>query len=261
MGIISDAALKRILSDKTSGSGELLSKINDYLSKKQENVQSIQRLIPKLKKHFQSFENIQKYLLELDKLIRRKKLSPSYFSNSASETKSNNKIFVNALPYFKRHKIILTISNSKTVFGLLTRLQKVNRNLKVIVCESRPKLEGRIMAYSLAEVGIKVQLITESMMSEYVQKSDAVLIGADVILRNGDVVNKIGSKTLAILCKGFKKPFFIAADRSKFSGKNKFVQREEDRKEIWRHAPKNITIRNRYFEIIPKSYITKIFTD
>ena len=261
MGIISDVALKRILSDKTSGSGELLLKLNDYLSKKQENVRNIQRSIPKLKKYFQSFENIRKYLLELNKLIRAGKLSPNFFTNFSSETRSNNKIFVNALSYFKRHKIILTISNSKTVFGLLTRIQKVNRNLKVIVCESRPKLEGRIMASSLAKVGIKVQLITESMTAEFVHKSDAVLIGADVVLKSGDVINKVGSKTLAILCKEFKKPFFIAADKSKFSGKNKFVQREEDRKEIWRHAPKDITIRNRYFEIIPKSYITKIFTD
>ena len=261
MGIISDVALKRILSDKTSGSGELLLKLNDYLSKKQENVQDIQRLIPMLKRHFQSFENIQKYLLELDKLIRRKKLSPEFFTNCSSKARSNNKIFVHALPYFKRHKIILTISNSRTVLELLKRIRKEKRNLEVMVCESRPKLEGRIMASSLAKVGIKVQLITESMMAEFVHKSDAVLIGADVVLKSGDVINKVGSKTLAILCKEFKKPFFIAADRSKFSGKNKFVQREEDRKEIWRHAPKNITIRNRYFEIIPKSYITKIFTD
>ena len=261
MEIISDAALKRILSDKTSGSGELLLKLNNYLSKKQVNVRNIQRLIPKLKKHFQSFENIQKYLLELNKLIRADKLSPEFFTNFSDKTRSSNKIFVNALPYFQRHKIVLTISNSLTVLELLKRIRKEKRNLEVIVCESRPKLEGRIMASSLAEVGIKVQLITESMMSEYVQKSDAVIIGADVILKNGDVVNKVGSKTLAILCKEFKKPFYIAADKSKFSKKNKFVQREELKNEIWRTAPKKILIVNRYFEIIPKTYITKIFTD
>ena len=261
MEIISDAALKRIFSDKTSGSGELLLKLNDYLSKKQENVRNIQRSIPKLKKYFQSFENIRKYLLELNKLIRAGKLSPEFFTNCSSKTRSNNKIFVNALPYFKRHKVVLTISNSRTVLELLKKIRKEKRNLEVIVCESRPKLEGRVMASSLAEVGIKVQLITESMMSEYVQKSDAVIIGADVILRNGDVVNKVGSKTLAILCKEFKKPFYVAADKSKLSKKNKFVQRDEDQKEIWRDAPKNIALRNRYFEIIPKFYITKTFTD
>ncbi|MCL6100690.1 MAG: translation initiation factor eIF-2B [Bacteroidetes bacterium] len=261
MAIIGDASLKKILSDKTSGSGELLLKLNNYLSKKQKNVHGIQRLIPTLKKHFQSFENIQKYLLELNKLIRTGKLSSKFFLNSDKETRSNNKKFVNALPYFKRHKIVLTISNSRTVLELLKRIRKEKRNLEVIVCESRPKLEGRIMASALAKAGIKVLLITESMMGEYVQKSDAVLIGADTVLKNGDVVNKVGSKTLAILCKEFKKPFFVAADKSKFSMKNKFVQREEDGKEIWHGAPKNIALRNRYFEIIQKSYITKIFTD
>lgn len=261
MDKIIDAELKKNLSDKISGSSELLRKLNNYLSKNRKNTQTIKRILPKLRKHFRSFENIQKYLFELNKLVSAGKLKPEFFSNSATEARSNYKIFIKVLPYFKMRNILLTISNSRTVLEFLKRIRKEKRNLQVIVCESRPRLEGRIMASALAKVGIKVQLITESMMSECVQKADAVLIGADTILRSGDVVNKVGSKALAILCKEFKKPFFVVADKSKFSEKNKFVQREEDRKEIWLRPPKEISIKNFYFEIIPKRYVTKIFTN
>ncbi len=261
MKIVNDDSLKKILSDKISGSGELLRKLNNYFSKKQKNVQYIQGIIPELKKHFCSFENIQKYLSELGRTIRAGNLTSKFFTKSVDYTKTNDKFFFNALPYFKRSKIVLTISNSRTVFALLKRIQKEKRNLEVVVCESRPKLEGRIMASALAKAGIKVQLITESMMAEYAQKSDAVVIGADIILKNGDAVNKAGSKTLAILCSEFEKPFYVVADKLKFSTKSKFKQKDEDSKEIWSGAPKRILIKNHYFEIIPRSYITKIFSD
>lgn len=255
-----DALLKKILSDKTSGSVELLRKLNNYFSRNRRNINHIRKIIPGLKKHFRSFENIQKYLSELERTMYYGKLPIRFFQKHKTEVASIDKMFSKALPYFKNRNTILTISNSRTVYGLLAKLQKVNNSLKVIVCESRPKLEGRIIASRLAKAGLKLQLITDAMISEYVQHCDAVLIGADTILTNGSVVNKVGSKPLAIMCKEFKKPFYVAADKSKLSKKNKFVQLDQNKKEIWRGAPKEILIVNRYFETVPKKYITRIFT-
>lgn len=259
METFGDDSLKKILSDKTSGSVELLRKLNNYFSKNRRSIDHIRKIIPKLKKHFPSFENIQRYLSELDRAALRGELLLQFFQKQKNETTSIGKMFVKVLPYIKDRKTILTISNSRTVFELLISLHKINKGLQVIVCESRPKLEGRIMSSRLAKAGIKVQLITDAMMAEYVQKCDAVLIGADIILKNGDVVNKVGSGTLAVLCKEFKKPFYVAADKSKLSKKNKFFQDSEDKNEIWPGAPKEIIIANRYFEIIPKKYIKKVF--
>jgi len=256
-----DVRLKRILSDKTSGSVELLRKLNRYLALEQAKVEYIKKILPELKKHFSSFENIRKYLSELNKLVRAGKLYSGFFSKYTGNVNVHEKIFSSAFPSLKRCSIIMTISNSRTILEFLKRIQKEKTDLKVIVCESRPEFEGRIMAAALVKGGVKVQLITESMAAEYVQKSDAVIIGADVILKNGNVVNKVGSKTLSILCREYGKPFYVVADKSKFSSKNNFKQNKEDRKEIWRSAPKKISIKNYNFEIVPKSYVTNIFTD
>lgn len=261
MNNIIDAELKKILSDKTSGSAHLLSHLNNYFLRKHDNKKLNGKIIPILKNNFKSFENIQKYLQQIDSLIRRGKLTQDFFLTNADQHLLNEKIFSNALPFLQKKNIILTISNSWTVFELIKKLAHKNKKLEIIVCESRPKLEGRILASRLAKNRIKVSLITESMIARFVQKADAVLIGADAILRSGDVVNKVGSKTLAVLCKEFKKLFFVAADKSKFTAKSKFQQNEEDRKEIWLNTPKGISIKNFYFEVVPKSYITKIFTD
>ena len=73
-----------------------------------------------------------------------------------------DRIFANSLPYLKNKRSILTISNSKTVFEILRRLRTENCKL-LTVSESRPKLEGRILAKKLNKEKISVELITEAM--------------------------------------------------------------------------------------------------
>jgi translation initiation factor 2B subunit (eIF-2B alpha/beta/delta family) len=73
--------------------------------------------------------------------------------------------------------------------------------LKNDVAESRPKNEGRILAKRLIKKGIPVEYITDFSAATYIPRIDAAIIGADKILANGNIVNKMGSKTLAVLCR------------------------------------------------------------
>jgi translation initiation factor 2B subunit (eIF-2B alpha/beta/delta family) len=99
------------------------------------------------------------------------------------------------------------------------------------------------------------------MMGLYIPKIDAAIIGADAVLINGNVVNKVGSKALALLCREYKKPFYAVAFRSKLSKKKIFQPMKDDQQEIWEKKVKNLSISNIYFEEIEKKLITKIFTD
>ena len=117
------------------------------------------------------------------------------------------------------------------------------------------------MARKLSKLNISTELITEAAMAPHINKIDAALVGADVILKNGNVVNKTGSLTLAVLCKSHSIPFYVAADKQKFSYTNKFDQKEMPPEEIWRQSNPNIKITNFYFEEINKKLITKIFID
>lgn len=256
-----DYRLRKIFLDKTSGSTELLKQINIYFLKNYDKVPDKLATISSIRKHFRSFQNIQQYLKQLELRIQSRQLSEKFFDEfkCMSET-TFDRIFANSLTYLENKRSILTISNSKTVFEILRRLRTENCKL-VTVSESRPKFEGRILAKKLVKENYKVRLITESLAVCYLKKCDCVLIGADTVLKNKDVVNKVGSLQLAVLSKYFKKPFYVVTNKSKFSSKNVFTQRKESPDEIWKNQSDKITIDNFYFEVIPSRLITKIITD
>jgi len=98
-------------------------------------------------------------------------------------------------------------------------------------------------------------------MALQLPEADAAIIGTDVILKNGNVVNKVGSKSLALLCKEFNKPFYVVSTRSKKSTRINFKQIEENPDEIWNKKMKHLSTLNIYFEVVEKKYISRIFTD
>jgi methylthioribose-1-phosphate isomerase len=87
----------------------------------------------------------------------------------------------------------------------------------VWVDETRPLLQGgRLTAWELGELGVPYQLITDSMAASLMAKGqvDAVWVGADRIAANGDVANKIGTYSLAVLAKYHGIPFYVAAPQT-----------------------------------------------
>src|SRR3990170_2002836 len=99
---------------------------------------------------------------------------------------------------------LMTYSYSSSVIELLGRLKP----RRVIASETRPSHEGIRMARELVAQGISMTLITEAQMALFVQEADAVIVGADTILPEGDLINRIGTRLLALAAKDSGVPFY-----------------------------------------------------
>ena len=255
------SALKKVLADNNSGSRELLSKLNSFLLKDPGSFPFPLKYIPLLKKELSLFQGIVAYLVTLEK-IKDKDSYIKFLTNwNLLEELAYLRIDSKLFPLIKNHSRILTFSNSKTVYKVLSQFKRENKKLTVIIAESRPVNEGRILAKLLAKEKIKVELITEAMLPEFIEKCDSVILGADRILKNGDVVNKTGSRMIAILCKEFKKPLYVVCDKTKQSAKNTFIKENKPSIEVWNTKDPLINVNNFYFERVEKKYITKVITD
>ncbi|MGL4726703.1 MAG: S-methyl-5-thioribose-1-phosphate isomerase [Scandinavium sp.] len=104
-----------------------------------------------------------------------------------------------------------------TAIGVIHRAHQQGKIANVWVDETRPLLQGgRLTAWELGELGVPYQLITDSMAASLMAKGevDAVWVGADRIAANGDVANKIGTYSLAVLAKYHGIPFYVAAPQT-----------------------------------------------
>lgn len=256
--------LEHILNNKQLGSSELVNLLNDYFLSIKSKKTEITKAIKQAKTKLGYFEAINNYLHELNSILGKKDNSEliNFLSeHSNQEIKKIGFIFNKIYPHLKNIKSIITLSRSGTVLEILKRWHKKHKQFEVVICESRPKFEGRLLAEELAEIGIKTLLISDAMMSLFVFKVDAAIIGADSVLKNRNVINKVGSRSLALLCKEYKKPFFVVTTQQKFSIRNIFHHKNENPKEIFDNKMKNLSVKNIYFEEIEKKFITKIITD
>jgi methylthioribose-1-phosphate isomerase len=140
----------------------------------------------------------------------------------------------------------------------------------VIANETRPYLQGaRLTAWELVQEGIPCTLITDNMAGHLMSRGevDVVLVGADRIAANGDVANKIGTYTLAVLAKRHGIPFYVVAPLSTFdpkiaSGKDIPIE-ERPAAEVTGYrgakwAPDGISVRNPAFDVTPAELVTGI---
>lgn len=173
---------------------------------------------------------------------------------------AQKRINENVLSILKQKVKIFTHCHSTNVVNALIYAKKHKRNFEVFSTETRPLYQGRRTAKELTKAKIKVTLLTDLEAREFIKNADAVFLGADAILKNGDVINKIGSAMFAEIALDHSKPVYIIADSWKFSSRDiKIEEREHD--EIWKNAPKRIKIKNIAFEIIPSDYIKAIISE
>jgi len=256
--------LNKILTDKTSGSEQILSGLNSYLLEIIGDPKVVEFAIRTIKSGLFQFTGVENYINSFEKVIKSGHAGePEKFLRQFAENSGNKfvGIYKNAEPYLKNIRAVLTLSNSKTLLEIFKLCAQNNKLMEVIICESRPKFEGRIFAKDLLKENIiKVKLITDAMMSCSIPKVDAVILGADSILNNGNVINKTGSLAAAVLCRYYKKPCYVLASKDKLSKKLKYSQKKQAYEEIWKFRNKNLNITNFYFEEVPKELITKIFS-
>ena len=160
-----------------------------------------------------------------------------------------------------------------TALGVVIAASAQGKNIKVILTETRPLLQGaRLTAWELLQENIDSTLITDSMAGYFLSKRavDCVIVGADRIAANGDTANKIGTYTLSVLAFENKVPFYVAAptstiDLSLNSGAEIPIE-ERNPEEVTtimgsRIAPEGIKVANPAFDVTPNRYITAIITE
>ncbi|MCL6649946.1 MAG: S-methyl-5-thioribose-1-phosphate isomerase [Chloroflexi bacterium] len=160
-----------------------------------------------------------------------------------------------------------------TALGVVRAGWEQGKVRHVFVDETRPLLQGaRLTAWELAADGIPLTLITDSMAGYFFQCGaiDAVVVGADRIAANGDVANKIGTYTLAVLAREHGIPFYVAAPTSTIdlntpSGAAIPIE-ERDPNEVTtiagqRVAPAGVPAANPAFDVTPARYLSAIITE
>ncbi len=160
-----------------------------------------------------------------------------------------------------------------TALGVIRAAVAHGKRVGVFADETRPFLQGaRLTAWELCRDGIETTVITDSMAGPLMRegKVDVVVVGADRIAANGDVANKIGTYTVAVLAKTHGVPFYVAApvstvDLATADGTDIPIE-ERDEREVThvgstRMAPAGASIWNPAFDVTPHGLIAGIITD
>jgi methylthioribose-1-phosphate isomerase len=160
-----------------------------------------------------------------------------------------------------------------TALGVIRAAAEAGKRIHVYVDETRPFLQGaRLTAWELQRDGIPLTLISDNMAGHFMMRGavDLVIVGADRIAANGDVANKIGTYTLAVLCKENGLPFYVAAPTSTvdLSLPNGLEIPIEERAEAEvthlsgrRIAPEGVRAAHPAFDVTPNRYVTAIITE
>ena len=157
-----------------------------------------------------------------------------------------------------------------TALGVIRSAHRQGKIDRVFADETRPVLQGaRLTVWELMNDQIPTTLITDSMAGFLMSRGEinCVVVGADRITANGDVINKIGTYTVAILAREHKIPFYVAAPRSTFdlstpTGDQVTIE-ERDPNEVAhlggvRTAPVGVDVRNPAFDVTPAALVTAI---
>jgi methylthioribose-1-phosphate isomerase len=160
-----------------------------------------------------------------------------------------------------------------TALGVIRGAVEAGRTVRVLADETRPFLQGaRLTAWELMKDGIDTTVITDSMAGALMRAGDVdlVVVGADRIAANGDIANKIGTYSVAVLAREHHIPFYVAApsstiDLSARDGDAIPIE-ERDRREVThvgnqQLAPDGAHVRNPSFDVTPHKYITAIITE
>lgn len=157
---------------------------------------------------------------------------------------------------------ILTHSRSSTVLEAFRKAYRAGKKFTVTVTESRPMLEGRALAEALASEGIKVNFIADAAAALIMKTNRAqmVLVGADIV-KPGKLINKTGTRMIALAARERGIPVYAVCDTSKFVSSAFETHERHSEAELWPGAPQGIQVLNSYFENTPLEYFAGIVTE
>ena len=193
----------------------------------------------------------------------------------------NECIGKNGAPLIPDGKTVLTHCNAGalatagygTALGVIRAAVASGKHIDVFADETRPFLQGaRLTAWELQHDNIPATLITDNMAGHFLHSGciGCVIVGADRIAANGDVANKIGTYSVAVLAKENQVPFYVAApistlDLSLASGEQIPIEQRAATEVTHVHgipvAPEGTTVANPAFDVTPNRYVSAIITE
>jgi methylthioribose-1-phosphate isomerase len=167
----------------------------------------------------------------------------------------------------------LATAGHGTALGVIRSAIEAGKRLQVYADETRPFLQGaRLTAWELMQDDIPVTLIADNAAGLLMRRGeiDAVIVGADRVAANGDVANKIGTYSVAVLARRHGIPFYVAAplstlDAGMNSGDDIPIE-ERDAGEVTGYggiewAPQGVTVRNPVFDVTPAELVSALITE
>jgi methylthioribose-1-phosphate isomerase len=214
-------------------------------------------------------EDIRLRLIDEAKLIREEDIA------------INRAIGSNGAPLVPDHKTVLTHCNAGalatagygTALGVIRAAREMGKSIDVFADETRPFLQGaRLTVWELQQDGIPTTLITDNMAGHFMKagRIGCVVVGADRIAANGDVANKVGTYSVAVLAKENGVPFYVAApistlDLTLTSGDQIPIEERSavEVTHVFGHpvAPPGTAVKNPAFDVTPARYVTGIITE
>lgn len=131
--------------------------------------------------------------------------------------------------------------------------------IKVLVTDSQPFGSGAACKTEIDKMGIPCQVVVDSAVGLAMNQIDCVFVGADAVLENGGIVNRIGSFTIALCAKSYNKPFYVFAESLKFL--KQFPLHQSDIFSILEDDADLSQISKVRIDYTPPEYISELFTD
>jgi len=165
----------------------------------------------------------------------------------------------------KNDSVLLTHCHSSTITYLLKKAKDEGKSFEVICTETRPIFQGRITAEDMLKLRVNTTLIVDSAARFFMNEVDFVIVGADAITSQGNVINKIGTSMIALAAHEARTPFYVVSELLKFDPVTMYGDYEkiEERSpnEIWKNPPKNLIIRNPAFDVTRRDFIHGIICE
>ena len=154
---------------------------------------------------------------------------------------------------------ILVHSYSRNVMKVLECAAKRGIRINVVATESQPICSGDQVVKECKEIGIPVQKVYDSSIGLCIGNIDCVFVGAEAVLENGGIVNRIGTFTIALCAKQYNKPFYVFTESLKFL--KRFPLQQSDVFSILEDDAEMEEMEGKIVDYTPPEFISELFTD
>jgi ribose 1,5-bisphosphate isomerase len=164
---------------------------------------------------------------------------------------------------------VMTHCHSTDVLACIETAREQGKELDAVVKETRPRKQGHLTAKQLRDLGVPVTLIVDSAATRYIEDVDHVFVGADSIRADGSVVNKIGTRGLAVLARDVGTPVTVAAqtlklDPDTFAGHAVEIENRADEEVIDEETRSDlgeVEVANPAFDVTPPRHVDAVVTE